>query len=264
MSKIVPFVLPIVSHHRASCAEGELRAVEKLAEDLIREEPRLTPSETFRSLIPDHLSPGPTLHLDDLSGITTFGRTADVSFFEDRARFRAGDGDFVATCGPRSGRFREYCEDRLGLGHVEWLDPTPRADPLSVAAACWTDRGVRRTLKRALRSGALSYVHPHMGCRPVWITALLLERSARRPLKVIAPPPGLTRLVNDKVWFTRTVHRLFGPEITPPSAAAANFATLAIVTRHLASRSGGSTGSRTPRRDRASCRDSQSTPCALR
>ena len=238
MSKIRPFVLPIISHHRASCSEGELRSVERLAEALVREEPRLTPSETFRSLIPDRLSPGPTLHLDDLSGISRFGRDRDDSFFEDRARFRAGGGDFVATCGPRSDLFQEYCEKRLGLGDVEWLHPTPRRDPLSVAAACWTDREVRRTLVRAMRSDALSYVHPHMGCMPVWNMALLLHRSARRPLKVIAPPPDLTRLVNDKVWFTRTVSRLLGPDMTPRSAEAGNFATLAIATKHLAGGSG--------------------------
>ncbi len=234
MSTIRPFVLPILSHHRASCTEGELRSVETLAEALVREEPRLTPSETFRSLIPDRLSPGPTLHVDDLSGISRFGHHRDTSFFEDRARFRAGDGDFVATCGPRSDLFREYCEERLGLGEVEWLHPTPRKDPLSVAAACWTDRQVRRTLVRALRSDALSYVHPHMGCAPVWNMALLLQRSSRRPLTVIAPPPGLTRLVNDKVWFTKTVGRLFGSDRTPRSAEAANFATLAIASKHLA------------------------------
>ena len=174
MSKIRPFVLPILSHHRASCSEGELRSVERLAEALVGEEPRLTRSETFRSLIPDRLSPGPTLHIDDLSGISRFGRSRDFSFLEDRARFRAGDGDFVATCVPGSDLFREYCEKRLGLGDVEWLHATPRRDPLSVAAACWTDREVRRTLVRAMRSDALSYVHPHMGCRPVWNMSLLL------------------------------------------------------------------------------------------
>ena len=52
---------------------------------------------------------------------------------------------------------------------------------------------------------------------------------------MIAPPPGLTRLVNDKAWFTRTVGRLFGPDMMPRSAEAGNFATLAIGAKHLAS-----------------------------
>jgi hypothetical protein len=228
------FTLPIIPHHVPHPSEGEVRAAERLAEQLTREDPALAPPEWLRPLVPGELRSGPTLHLDDLSAFTTFGRFADVAFLQDRARFRAGEGDFVASCTPRMEVFEAYCRDRLGLGPALWLHPKPRMDPRRVAAACWTDRAVRQTLLRALRKGQLAYVHPQMGSRAVWITASLMRRATRRRLEVIAPHPSLSSAVNDKAWFKSCARRLFGEECTPRSLVALNFATLALAVQHLA------------------------------
>ena len=226
--------LPILPHHTPQPAEPALRDAERLAEELQQEDPLLTPPPWLQPLMPRDLCPGPTLHLDDLSGLTPFGRFVDVAFLEDRARFRAMDGDLVASCAPRLEVFETYCEEQLGLGRVRWLHPQPRSDPLRVAAACWTDRSVRQTLVKTLRRGRLRYVHPHMGSRAVWITASLLRRASRRPLQVLAPRPRLSRLVNDKAWFTHAVRRLLGERYTPRSFVSLNFTTLALTVRHLA------------------------------
>ncbi len=184
--------------------------------------------------MPERLVDHPTLHLDDLSDIRLLDRFYDVRYLEDRARLRADDGDVVASCSVRDEAFEAYCRQRLGLGEVTRLYPVSRRGPLRVASACWTDRAVRRALIGTLRADGLAYVHPHAGNGSVWAIASLLSQASRRPLKVIAPPPALTRRVNHKLWFAETVTRLFGPALIPRTASAWNFAALARVVRDMA------------------------------
>lgn len=226
--------IPVRPHAEAAPSAAEIDRVETLAGELAHEQPALAPSDSIRPLIPETLEDAPSLHLDDLSEIALLDRFYDVSFFQDRARFRAKDGDFVASCGPRIPEFEAYCEVQLGLGAVKWLHPEPRVSGFRVAAACWTDRGVRQTLVRALRAGNLYYVHPHIGSFPVWATATLLRRASRRPLKVIAPHPALARSVNNKDWFADVVTRLFGRQLIPFTTFAWNYATAARLVQKLA------------------------------
>jgi hypothetical protein len=208
--------------------------VEYLARRLAVEQPALELSGRFRPLVPSKLEDAPTLHLDDLSTIPLLGRYYDVSCIEDRARLRAGHGDFVASCAPLVPEFEPYCRDQLGLGSVTWLHPRARGRSLRVAQACWTDARVRRRLVHAVRSDRLAYVHPHIGSFLVWAVAHLLGEAGGKPVKVIAPPPALTTAVNHKLWFADVVRRLFGNSALPRTERASDFATLAIAARRLA------------------------------
>jgi hypothetical protein len=229
--------IPIVPHFEPSVPDGEKDRVRGVADQLLTEQPELRVNELFRPLMLDRYEDKPTLHLDDLSSIPLLDRFYDVSFAEDRARFRAFDGDYVVTCGARVQTFERYCEECLDLGRVTWLRPRTRKSNLRVAQACWEDREVRGTLVQALREDELHQVHPHMGNFEVWATALLLVRESRRPLRVIAPPPHLTQKVNDKIWFAQIVQRLFGPGATPRTSQAWNYSTLARLVYELAPRS---------------------------
>jgi hypothetical protein len=227
-------LLPIVPHFEARVSRAQQEAVGGLAEVLLLEESSLTIEDVFRPLLPTSIEDAPTLHLDDLSDIPLLDHGRDVSFMQDRALLRAGDGDFVATCTAPDEDFAAYTRDRLGLGSPTLLHPEPRPDRLQLAAACWEDRQVRRDLTHALRSDQLLYIHPHMGNLPVWELGVLLHKAARRPLKVIAPPPSLTDWVNDKLAFSRTVARLFGGDFIPRMEQAANFALLSERVREMA------------------------------
>jgi hypothetical protein len=122
----------------------------------------------------------------------------------------------------------------LGLGAVKWIQPSCEEDPLRLAEACWKDRETRGALVHQIRSQALRYVHPHMGSRACWELALLLRQASHRVVKVIAPPPAVTRFANDKAEFSALVQRLFGSEATPASAVAWNVATVAKRLQQLA------------------------------
>ena len=226
--------LPIVPQYRADPCGRLVADAERLAESLTRGQRDLAVEDALRKLMPERVEDGPTLHFDDLSTIARFAHIQDVSFLQDRALLRAAAGDYVASCLPALPGLQHYCEEQLGLGSVTWLWAEPRGQPEEVAAACWTHEDTRRALVRALRAGELRYVHPHMGNLPTWATSLRLRRASGAPLAVIAPPPGLTSVVNDKLWFADTVRRLFGDHAVPHTAAAYNLTGVTQLVRRLA------------------------------
>jgi hypothetical protein len=220
-------VIPIVEQHRATPTPEQCAAVERLAVELARENPTLAVPEEFRSLVPETLHDMATLHLDDFSEIPLLDQSQEVWHLQQRARLRAGDGDFVVCSTPVADGYEEYCRDYLGLGSPRWLVPPPsRTGPSGLAMSCWTDRATRHKIIHELRCGELNALHPHMGTFAVWELAALLQRASCQPVRVIAPPPGVARWVNNKIAFAETVSRLFGPQMRPRMVAVANFATL--------------------------------------
>ncbi len=206
----------------------------QLAERILREQPELAISDVFRPFRCDALNGGSALHLDELSGVMRLGATADLAYHQDRARLRAGDGDWLVTLSPEVEGYAAYCTDRLGLGEPTWLRPSAEFGWLHLAESTWCDRSVRRTLVQAMRHEGLCYLHPHMGVKSIWELALLLASTSRRPLQVIAPPPELTQWVNSKAAFNQVVTALFDDCTVPPSAAAWSEAILVQKLRELA------------------------------
>jgi hypothetical protein len=227
-------LIPVVEQHPVSAGTARLRRVDRLAGELRREQPDLVPEAWVRRLQPETLDDGASLVLCDQSGIPLMGRFTDASHLQDRSVLRAVGGDLVATCTPHDPAYADYCARRLGLGVVTWLHPRASGTRLRVASACWRDLHVRHTVLRALRAGSLDYVHPYIGSLEVWALARLCTRAARRPLRVIGPPPILTRRANDKVWLADVLTRLFGERIVPQTRHAWNLATAARLARELA------------------------------
>lgn len=221
---------PILLHHWACPSSTHRQRAASLAKRLQQEQPRLDCSGSFAHLRAHRLGDAPVLHLDDFSDITVPAAYGPIDFLEDRARLRAADGDLILTRIEPAQGYESYCRDRLGLGSVRWLraqTPDPRRH---LAASSWIDSNVRAELRRA----DFRYVHPHMGSFAVWALADLLARSSGRDLEVIAPPPNLTKVTNDKLWVADVVSRLLGSHLLPPTRVVSNFSTLAWAVRELA------------------------------
>lgn len=223
--------IPIVEHGRARPSPGDRARVERVAQTLRSEHPDIERPRSFLPLACRGIDEAaPTLHLDDFGELAMVGRYHDVSFLQQRARLRAGDGDLVASAVAPDPDYETYCRESLGLGEVRWLVPRSPRDPLRLATACWTDREVRRDLVQAARSAGAMEVHPHLGNFSTWATSLLLHQRSRRPVQVVAAPPGLARFVNHKLHFADAVRRLFEEELLPRTYPAPN---LAILTRRV-------------------------------
>lgn len=226
--------IPIVEHLRANPTRELCKRVDQLAAALGEERPELKLADPFRHLVPDRLDDGPAFHIDDISEIPRLDAGKDIRFYQDRARLRAGDNDVIASCGDVVEGYEEYCRNFLGIGSPQWLRPKPARVPLRIAEACWEDADVRASLIAKLRHGDLQYMHPNMGTPAAWEVALLLQRETGRPLKMIAPPPGITVWVNNKIAFAATVKRLLGPTFVPRTESAWNFAMVAQRVKELA------------------------------
>ncbi|MBT8485162.1 MAG: hypothetical protein KJO43_06250 [Phycisphaerae bacterium] len=227
---------PVVAHASVTPTAAQIDRVTSLAAELLRDHPQLALERAYEACRVRTITPGPALHLDDLSEIGIVGQRPDARFLQERARLRAGDGDFVAASFVSEPAYARYCRDRLALGDPTWLLPAAATDDARLAAACWWDRPVRAALLAAARVGALRWIHPHYGGRAVWDLAMLLHRRGGVALGVIAPPPGLTEWVNDKVSFAETVTRLLGPGATPRIEETTSVAWLSRRIRDLAER----------------------------
>lgn len=225
--------LPIIAHYEPQVSSSELAAAASVVNSISTDEPELRIREAFREFIPTKIEQAPAFHIDDLTSIQHFDAGADVSFYQERARLRAVDGDIVATANPVSKGYEKYCLSQLGLGSVRWVHPHSTGNPLRLAEACWEDEVVRTELVCRARAGDLLYIHPHMGSLPVWELAALLQAETETSIKVIAPPPRLTSWANDKVKFAGLVRKLFGELYVPRTMSAGNFAMLASHVKEL-------------------------------
>jgi len=151
----------------------------------------------------------PTLHLDDLGAIPFLDNVVGVEGYQLRARVRAQDGDlYVATC-PDMPDYERYCREQLQLGAARFVYAEPVGPPISVARAAAHGAACDALVAAAAEAGGLA-IHPYMGNRDVWRLAEVVAQRAEVPVKVLAPPPSVMWLANDKLLMTRIGDELRG------------------------------------------------------
>jgi hypothetical protein len=225
--------MPVRGRYPIVVSSADRARVAKLADELREHYPQLAADQRWSEFVPKHLDSTPALHLEEWTEIQLVcGRDAALAA-QDRPRCRATEGDCVATCVEIDESYEIYCRQRLGLGAVEWLRAKAPRDPIHLAEACWEDRSIRRRLVHLIRERKIGYLHPHMGSLASWELALLLSTASHHAIQVIAPPPEVTRLLNDKAEFAHIVHRLLGHRITPKTFAVWDRAHAALRIRQL-------------------------------
>jgi hypothetical protein len=170
---------------------------------------RLEPHEAFRWRPDDPAHP--TLQLDDVSGIPFLAEIAGVEEYQHRGRLRAGDHDVYATVTPEPEGYEAYCQQRLHMGAPEHLVADPVGPPIAVAKACASGRAHARLVEIAKDAHGMM-IHPYMGIEAVWELAARVSVDARCPVHVLAPPPPVTWIANDKAIFDELVARVLGRE----------------------------------------------------
>lgn len=221
--------LPIVPKYSANVTLAQIDSARKLAAFIRKEQPILNESEhMFRHLVVDSESDdSPSLHLDDFSEIPLIGSLDSAGYLQQRARLRASDGDHVVFSRKVEDGYSDYCEQKLGLGQVNWIYPSDESSSSrDIAFVCLRDRRVRNDLVQAIRHQGLRYIHPHISTMSVWQLANTLHNSARLPVSVIGPTPALSAWANNKIEFAAATERLLGPLSVPTTEAVNNFAML--------------------------------------
>lgn len=177
----------------------------------------------------------PTLQLDDVSAIPFLVDIAGVEEYQHRGRLRAGDGDVYVTVTEAIDGYEAYCRETLQLGAPEHLVADPVGPPIRVARACMQGRTRARLVEIAKDARGLS-IHPYMGIEDVWELAARIGRDSRTEVRVVAPPPPVTWVANDKAVFTELVARVLGPQALVETRVAHDEASIASDLRMLAQR----------------------------
>jgi hypothetical protein len=212
----------------------DLRRARAAASDFASDiglEKKLRPHAAYRWRPDDPAHP--TLHLDDVSGIPFLADIAGVEEYQHRGRLRAGDGDVYVTVTEAAEGYERYCQKRLGMGRPLHLVADPVGPPIFVARAC-SEGATRRRLVEVARDARGLMIHPYMGIEAVWELAAMVATDSKAPVHVLAPPPPVTWIANDKAMFEALVSRVLGPEALVPTRISNDVAGITTDLRALA------------------------------
>jgi len=178
-------------------------------------------------------TPHPTLQLDDVSAIPFLVDIAGVEEYQHRGRLRAGDQDIYVTVTPAADGYEAYCQERLHMGAPTHLVADPVGPPIAVAHAC-TAGETHRRLVEAARDAQGMMIHPYMGIEDVWELAAILSVDSKAPVHVLAPPPPVTWVANDKALFDELVARVLGRDALVETRIARDAQSIAANLRAVA------------------------------
>ena len=215
-------------------AHLDTATAEALAARLVRADPRLG-ATSLHPLVSVGHDEGPALAIEDHDWITLFEQRGNA-MYSYRAMWFAADGDVVAVGARRSAGFEQYCRALLGLREVEVIGVDDRRARESLALRCAAHGPLLEAASSRARAAGRFNVVPYMGTGGVWRLAAAIAEHAGVPVSVAAPPPMLTRRVNDKSWFTACVDALLGGDAHPPAQAVFGSAVLALAVARRAAR----------------------------
>jgi len=226
---------PVVESFRVTLSAAQIRQLSKLAQSLLDDDPKLLLTPNLGARVDCGLATGPTLLIEDHSQIQLFERQFDQPYAY-RALWLAQEGDLMVVHPPANADFERYAEQTLGIGRLETLLPAARPPGASLTGSCLRDDAlIERVVARAREAGTLT-VLPYMGTGGVWALASAIADRARVPVRVAAPAPGLSRRVNDKLWFANLISAVVGRAAKPVTRAAYGSARLAAEVASLARR----------------------------
>ncbi len=229
------FRLPVVEQIEVELDDVERARVQSVAFEIKRCNPRLASTVAFGSRVSSGLGPWPNFVLEDHSGIALYNPEDDRRYTH-RAMLLAGDGDVVALASERNIAFEDYCRHTLGLGRVDVRTPVASDPPAPLTVRCARDPGFLEGMARLAREHRGLNLMPYIGNGRAWALARAIAERTNVGIRVAAPPPGLTRCVNDKLWFEARVEDLLGRGALPEVHLANGPALLAYHVKSLARR----------------------------
>ncbi len=226
--------IPLIKQIEVVVSRSERVKLKSLAEKRIADEPNLSSIWRFGPRVRCGVESGPALLIEDQSEIALSGMPEE-RLLEYRLALLADSKDMLVLSGDRCLEFEAYLSDLLGIGTLDVLiakNPNPgRKYPMPRRCAEQADI-FGRIAEVAREAGRLSII-PHVATGYVWGLAHKIAEASGARIFVAAPPPRLSRLVNDKLWFAEQVSELFGPEAQPQSYSVFGPATLAARIRDL-------------------------------
>lgn len=229
--------IPVVKQKQVDLGVRMHRRLRALADRLLANEPALNRTGMFGPRVSVGLSAAPSLVFEDHAELALFSRAGDVPL-EYRSFLLGGEDDFFVLSGKRFHEFETFCREGLGIGAGTVLKlrdvQNKRFNPLSVR--CLDDPVFLDVFCRAAKDRGRFNVVPYIGTGNVWRLASVIASQSGAEVHVAAPPPRLTRRVNDKLWFLERVNKALGAGASPLTYSVFGPAALAARIRAIASR----------------------------
>lgn len=234
---MTPISLPIVRQVSVELDARTRHRLQMLAKRLLAAEPTLNRVDMFGPQVCSGICDAPALLFEDHSEIGLFKAADDVPL-EYRSFLLAGEDDVVLLAGQRFPEFEAYCHTVLGLGANTVMQPRggSKDKVLPLSLRCMRDTALLKGLCRTAQQKGKFNVVPYMGTGNAWRLAAAIADGSGAKVFVAAPPPRLTRRVNDKLWFLERVHEALDSSASPLTYSVFGPAALAARLRALASR----------------------------
>lgn len=215
LANIAPW--PIVASHSAKLQQTDLQKISDLQASLTKEYPQLR-SNWFAELgVQAGWQNAPCLYIEDHRSITRMSEEG-AKRFEYRMLALSGPVDGYLVSAPRSLDFEAYMSQALGAKSLRvWATAakTPMRRRLTDDAR--SSKTLMADLVRLAERGRGLNLVPYIASGDVWTLASALAKASDQPISVLGPPPALSALANDKLWFSQTVSRLIGSNSVPLS-----------------------------------------------
>ena len=221
--------IPVIGRLTVEIDQSERERLAACADGLLRNEPGLGQSGPFGAAVRPGLCEAPGVLIGDQREIGLHARVAE-QVVEHRIALVASGGDTLIV-ERRNEAFEDHLAGLLGIAPLETiaLGPPRAGTPVSLPMRLLDRPDQMDRLVAKARSAGGCQVLPHIGTGAAWLLAGEIARRAGVPACVAAPPPRLTRRVNDKIWFAGLVRSVLDPEALPPTFAA--FGPAAIASR---------------------------------
>jgi hypothetical protein len=227
--------LPVIARYTTSISASERKRLEKIADRLAANEPALVMANVFGAGVGPGLMEGPALLIGDVREIA-LSNPQRSEIYEYRISTLAADGDILLISGGRNTAFERYRNDVLGLGTLDviTLPVETRNEHVPLATRCaLRPDALDAIAAKASQAGGLTIL-PYIGTGSVWVLAAAIAERAGTLVRVAAPPPRLTRRINDKAWFARRVAEVLGSHAQPKFRSVYGPAALAGQVERLA------------------------------
>ena len=220
---------------RPKLSRSEKRNIEALARRLEAESAFARERIYFGAFARCGLGDGHLTIIGDVREIPLLAEHSS-SALEYRLSTFARTGDLIVIGTGRNRDFEDYRERVLQLGIPDCLETRQSTveNLFATAVRCLKDTDTYADLLQRVRSHGSTTVLPHITTGTIWALARKLGEDSGQPVRVAGPLPTLSRLANNKLWFSKVASELLGPATVPVEIPVYGAASLTGRVRSLA------------------------------
>lgn len=226
--------LPFKSLRQPHLNSSESRRIVTLARSLDAESRFLHERAYFEPFARRGLGSGAMTVIGDAREIPLLAEHGSGGL-EYRLSTLARTGDIVVMGTGRNPAFEDYREQILGFGPVDYLETRQSVvdNLFPTAVGCLKDADTYAELLLRVRARQSTTLLPHITTGTIWTLARKLGRDSGLQMQVAGPLPSLSRLANNKLWFSKVAHELLGPKAVPVEVPVHGAAALTSRVRSL-------------------------------